>query len=1555
MFLISASIFLERTGKMGVCESLDAREASLEDLQQCAEELKEKCSPTVVSQLEEEVEAALEEWHQVSSNLTSLCSKYERAATLWHNYREASRHVQQWIDSSSKLPPDSLDIGALQDEFEAQKRALGELEKLAGEISARVDAPLVLEAELRQLGESLKQAQETLAQLQPSCQQQLQQKKLLAQQTAAANQHIAAVQQSLSHDHEGNLTEKLVALRDHLVDLGKTEADIHSVKLSTDQLSSYAKHEINIVDTLKLWQQVFRETFQEYHRLSAKLVASGDAAAVLTLWHDYLIHVNNFLESSIPDQYHLLNEHQHLCQVHHNVLSCQEALLNKRGSIQTLPQEEEKGAYSQEYSTVSQMDTCFVEQFNSLTNLHNETLAKIMDRQTQDMLDKMREGEDQEKLLHNQLTKLVVMCEDNALSNSLRMEHAAIAHRISNLRAALQTWKGYLIRVNDYIEVYENQVNKIQKALTDVHNDLNPYKLSDKADSPVSTPLAPCLMPHSILIEQLDKMKSVNKRLANLDPELETLIETKERLKESLSPSDMKAVAQRVWLLQQQHADLEHQLTMASQSIEQRLQLANMYDKRQARFMAWVDGLEDKLSRLANGLLEAGDVLNRLETELAADVSLKRREMDWLTMTGAELMAAEQGHSSERANHLSTSLARVSEAWRKILSATDIRAAKLRSIIQGLSQLEARMEELREWLHKIDSKLLVPISLDTANKQDMDNRLSVHEELQKEIEMKSSEIGDVLNLCEILLNDCDSCDIRLNTDGITLAMNNLEKRWKAVCVTSAERKLALVSLWALIQQIVGLTKELEEWLKEQERKIDSIIKRLEVSLHDQLPQIFQDAQNAELDLRIGGGQNVTLLEELYSKFSRSGSSGEVALNARSVLGWWYEVKQKAADAEATARRQLDLLASFRSSHARALEILTRVDALLTMAELIHSPDEAQEQVKAKTAQATASEPSRPRSIFRRCRCSAIVLCSCSTVPCDRGCPGVVKVPGNPTVPKKLKSPVHISAAVLFVSWCANAKRVNQSTIVSTRNPTQNMTSASSRRGKIEKEMDRNTENDVFREADVFGLELISISLPEDVVKIQTMIDEYQNLWQSITTRLDQLKEKKFVVNENETKMMKNQSVEVSTLKFEADKSTQVNTLPPAATPLMRKDAYMLELKKTCQELHSLLDKLEYEESKSHHEMSKSLGRCLSTVELVRHLSDMLIEQCSATSEDAMAEDVERLTTRFNHLYKQVQLKEETLRQSSTSGRLTCPLCSRRNWKQLDNDLWRLEQWLQHAQATMATHPSTPPSNIEQLEDLIQDHRELLLDLDSHRSLVVSLNIVGSHLAEHSDDEDRASELRCRLEAANTRWEAVCSSATSYHNILQVALMQNEEFHDTMTELLDWLERTEIVIRQSEPVDVAEPTHVIKAKYEKFKHKGTLIAFESVGSQAVPHDPISPTIKWNGRALAQNPQGSVDRSRSLKQLDPTSPDSPPGSPHGLANRLRHQSPPTPLWTKHRPAWRILHHASGTGRYGWLCGISQATNGPNPPSRTRLGKSQALRAQTVGHRVTRVPPL
>lgn len=47
-------------------------------------------------------------------------------------------------------------------------------------------------------------------------------------------------------------------------------------------------------------------------------------------------------------------------------------------------------------------------------------------------------------------------------------------------------------------------------------------------------------------------------------------------------------------------------------------------------------------------------------------------------------------------------------------------------------------------------------------------------------------------------------------------------------------------------------------------------------------------------------------------------------------------------------------------------------------------------------------------------------------------------------------------------------------------------------------------------------------------------------------------------------------------------------------------------------------------------------------------------------------------------------------------------------------------------------------------------------------------------------------------------------------------MQNDEFHENMSSLVEWLEKTETTIKESEPVDLTDPTPIIQAKYKKFR-------------------------------------------------------------------------------------------------------------------------------------------
>lgn len=100
----------------------------------------------------------------------------------------------------------------------------------------------------------------------------------------------------------------------------------------------------------------------------------------------------------------------------------------------------------------------------------------------------------------------------------------------------------------------------------------------------------------------------------------------------------------------------------------------------------------------------------------------------------------------------------------------------------------------------------------------------------------------------------------------------------------------------------------------------------------------------------------------------------------------------------------------------------------------------------------------------------------------------------------------------------------------------------------------------------------------------------------------------------------------------------------------------------------------------------------------------------------------------------------------------------------------MERWLEYAKGTMRD-TATVPTSMEQLEDAIQDHREFLLEMDSHKSLMMSINVVGSHLAEHTRDRPKAERLNHRLDDINNEWDATCENATVWQTRLQTALLQ----------------------------------------------------------------------------------------------------------------------------------------------------------------------------------------
>nr|CAD7412488.1 unnamed protein product [Timema poppensis] len=736
-------------------------------------------------------------------------------------------------------------------------------------------------------------------------------------------QSLSAVEDSNEKDTENQLT----ALRTHLLALGKTEGQLQSLKEKSLELGP-VRPETSVVEILQLWQQVFRETFQQYHRLSARLVKSQDGAAALRLWQEYLLHVQSFLSGSIPEDYHSLTEHQHLCEVHQNLLTSQQSVLLSKSS----------GPDGQLGRGL--VETSVVEQFNSLTNLHNETLARIMERheevreriyswdryradqarllawlkdterersrlqlryihvrripkvqaRIQTLLEQVPVGEAQANSLQQQQGKLLHFCDD-ALATSIRMEHAAISQRISNLQAGLETWKDFLDRITGLTQSYDTQVSGVQAVFREVH-----AAVADPGGLPTS---------HTGMQNKLEVIRQLRSRLVELTADLEGVGVTQEQLKQFVSPMDMKSISQKVWILWQTQGDLDHQLSLLCHQLEEKLGLRLMFDTRQSRFLVWAGDVESRLDGSSSG--DPEEVLRRLETELQSEVSLKRREVDWLHTTGQELIEV----CPEEKGGIADKIQQVQEAWRRLQGLGEVRANRLHHILQTKSQLELRLAELRAWLHQVETQLSAPLVLESCTKEAVDNKLEQHQELQKTIEGQSGNIADVLNLCELFLTDCDNCKATINTESLITAIDTLERRWKNVCGRSAERKRRILAVFTLLQEILRLCHEQQVWLDKQERVLTDVSSRSDLGSQDEVLSLVSRVEGVIQEVK-ARSPALQILDKSYSKLAKESgleikNLQQLTALVRTTLQRWHALTPTAIGILQRLQRELQVI------------------------------------------------------------------------------------------------------------------------------------------------------------------------------------------------------------------------------------------------------------------------------------------------------------------------------------------------------------------------------------------------------------------------------------------------------------------------------------------------------------------------------------------------------------------------------------------------------------------------------------------------------------------------
>lgn len=706
-----------------------------------------------------------------------------------------------------------------------------ELRQLARQIQLHVaedaarDTPLV--AEVERLGFRITNLTEAITQLSNNLSLQADQEQQQKQE------------QALKQLEEGiNGAHTLLALPEPPVD----EAAVRATQLK-DQLVALGTSggpmlEAGPAQVVKAWQTAVRDTHTRYEQVVAGLGGDDEQlAAALTTWRQYVESVEAEMSAPAPASREGLHEASRLCQVHRSILTTQtnvlttlqeqaqqedapprikdlqgrlrELILRHKTVLTTVTEREQVllrtiTTWETYRVKVAQLQTWILaleqeKQGLQLRQVARRRLDKVISR-LQSLLEQLTRGEEQVEDVAKLCQQLVASC-DPSIHSILKAELASLQQRVTNMRAGVETWLGYLSRSSDLWRRYEENYAKLHTILSEMQAGLS-------ADLPSD---------FSSVQETIKKYNETTASLEALSGDLSLLRTTREEMVDSLTPSDLRLVTQRMWRVTQLQAELLHQYRLRISTLEDKLELWQLYDTRYQQFLAWAKDMEAKIDGGSEQYIDT--LIRKLEHDYQEDINTKSIEKLWLISEGEELLSCS---TEDQASDLKNKMQNIEATWKHIHDKCTNRKQKLQDIVTTINKAEVTLAELKEWLFLIEKKLSSPVVFQNSSKKEIDRLLEAEEEVRKEIEKQSGTISSVLNLCDMVIRDCTEFDANGDTDSLQEAHHNLERRWGDICTRSAERKVFIQKTWKMWQELIAVNTAFETWLTSMESRMSNI-------------------------------------------------------------------------------------------------------------------------------------------------------------------------------------------------------------------------------------------------------------------------------------------------------------------------------------------------------------------------------------------------------------------------------------------------------------------------------------------------------------------------------------------------------------------------------------------------------------------------------------------------------------------------------------------------------------------------------------------------------------
>ncbi|KAJ7400746.1 hypothetical protein BTVI_102513 [Pitangus sulphuratus] len=951
----------------------------------------------------------------------------------------------------------------------------------------------------------------------------------------------------------------------------------------------------------------------------------------------------------------------------------------------------------------------------------------------------------------------VLQTELTEIQERWKITSSQLEQQKKQLALLLKDWEKSEKGIEDSLEKLRSFKKKLSQPLPDHHDELH--------------------------TEQI-RCKELENAVEGWTDDLAHLSLLKETLSIYISADDISILSERIELLHRQWEELCHQASTVSlrrQQVSERLNEWAVFSEKNKELCEWLTQMESKVSQNGDILIE--EMIEKLKKDYQEEITIAQKNKIQLQQMGERL--AKASHES-KASEIEYKLGKINDRWQHLLDLIAARVKKLKETLVAVQQLDKNMSSLRSWLAHIESELSKPIVYETCDSEEIQRKLNEQQELQRDIEKHSTGVASVLNLCEVLLHDCDACATEAECDSIQQATRNLDRRWRNICAMSMERRLKIEETWRLWQKFLDDYSRFEDWLKVSERTAafpsssgvlytvaKEELKKFEAfqrQVHESLTQLElinkqyrrlarENRTDSDCSLKQmvhEGNQRWDNLQKRVTSILRRLkhfiSQREEFETARdSILVWLTEMDLQLTNiehfSECDVQAKIKQLKAFQQeislNNNKIEQIIVQGEQLIEKSEPLDAAviEEELDELRRYCQEVFGRVERYHKKLIRLPLTDDEHDLSDREVDLDESA-DLSDIRWHDKSADSVLSPHPSSNLSLPLSQPVRSERSGRDTPASVDSIplewdhdydlSRDLETAVSR--ALHSEEDGGQEKDFYLRG---AAGIADVEIPETLEAYVTLTE---NALRNISGEPGSLEAR-----------IRQLDKALDTSRFQIQ---QTENIIRSKTP-------------TGPELDS-----------TYRGYMKLLGECSGSIDSVRRLGNKLKEEEEKLSGLINMNSTETQTAgvieRWELIQAQALSKELRMKQNL------------QQWQQFNSDLNSIWAWLGETEEELEKLRRLDLStDIQTIELRIKKLKELQKAIDNRKAIVLSINLCSSEFTQ--SDSEESKKLQERLSQMNMRWEHVCSMIEEWRNSLQAALMQCQDFHELSHGLLLWLE------------------------------------------------------------------------------------------------------------------------------------------------------------------------